>query len=1060
MRLVNGRCRSVGSAPVILVLAAAVDAAAAQSTAGSRFLHEPDVGPDAIVFVSGDDLWTVPLPGGRAVRLTSQPGRETNPRVSPDGARVAFSGEHHGNVDVYVVAASGKDTTRLTFHPADERVEGWSPDGSSVLFSSDRESDQLMHRLHTISARGGHPSVFAMHKAFRGAYSPDGRRLAYTPIRDAFLTWKRYRGGETTPIWLLDLADYSHVEIPHENASDTAPVWMGGTVYFLSDRGGVMSLFAYDVAAREVTELFSNGWTDIDSLAGGHGRLALSSGGYVYLYDVRARQARRVPIVVENDGAETAPAVRNVSKEIRSAVLSPDGAQVLIEARGDLLTMSATGGAARNVTGSSHVAERNAAWSPDRKRLAYFADEGGEYALHVRDAATGSGTKLGQGEAGLGYATAWAPDGTRVSYTDRFRRLWHVDVAGGAHRVVAGAQVDPDSRAAWSPDGRLLAYAHLQPTLLRTLMLFDARAGRAVEVTDGVGDVQSPTFARDGSALFFLGSTSAGKVKTGLDLSVLAHQDAVTWSVYEVRLGGDPVATTPERSRTGFERRVGKLQVPEGRYLQLEVAADGALLLVEGSSAQTFAGKPRLRRFDPATRKLEDLAEGVDRIEISADGKTVIYRRDKSWALQSVGAGPATGNARPLDVSRLEVRIDPRQEWRQMFVETWRNQRDFFYDESLHGVDWKAMRARYEPFLDDLRHRADLTFVLRQLVGELVNSHISVGGPPAEVERQPVGLLGADYDVSDGRYRVKRIVSGSYWGGESSPLAAPGVDVQEGDYILEVEGKELRLPTSIDAVLAGTAGRPVSLRIGPQANAARSRVITVVPIDSEAALRHRDWIERCRRKVDALSGGRIAYVYQPNTSEESLQEFDRYFFPQSDRAALIVDERYNRGGGDPDYQLDIMNRRQVHWYRERNAPPFKSPFSIVAGPKLMLVNAESRSGGDVYPYQFKIRGLGTTLGTRTWGGVQGGGAGVPLIDGGFARVPNLGTYAPDGAYILENTGFVPDLEVPLLPRDDAAGRDPQLQKAVELLLEELRRKPPAPLPTLEKVDRSVKPPSR
>jgi tricorn protease len=1046
--------RNSGFWMAALVLASAGLAPGAEGRAGasgSRFLHQPDVGRATIVFVSGDDLWTVPLAGGRAKRLTSEAGRESAPRFSPDGTQIAFSGEKDGNMDIYVVAAEGGRPTRLTFHPSSERVEGWSPDGRSIVFSSERGSAHFLPRLHTIPAAGGHPSTFTMHKGFRASYSPDGKRLAYTPIRDAFLTWKRNRGGQTTPIWIVDLADYSHTEIPHRNASDTSPVWLGGAVYFLSDRNDVMSLFAYDVGTRQVTELFRNGATDIDSLAGAHGRLVLSSGGYVHLYDIAARKARQVPITVEDDREETAPGMKNVSEEIRAVILSPDGSQAAIEAHGEVLTMPTAGGAVRNLTASPGVAERQAAWSPDGTRIAYFSDEGGEYALHVRDVAGGAAARVGQGQAGLGRETTWAPDGKRIAYVDRFQKLWYADVTGGRHTVVPDSQTaDPYS---WSPDGRFLAYAHLHPTRFRTLRLVDVGSGKVVTVTDGVGDAHRPAFARDGQSLFFLGSTNAGKTKTGLDLSVGAHENEVTWSVYALRMPGPPSASGP----AAFARKIEKLPVPEGRYVDLAVAADGALLLSEEASEDTFAGKPRLRRFDSAAKKLEDLAEGVRVFDLSADGKIALYRADKTWDVRPVGTKPAAGAARALDTARLEVRVEPRQEWRQMFVEGWRNQRDFFYDESLHGVDWPAIRQTYESYLSDLRYRSDLTFVLRQLVGELVNSHIGVEGPRPKVEKTPVGLLGADYEIVGDRYRVKRIVLGSYWNGEASPLAAPGVDVEEGDYILEVDGKELRHPTSIDSLLVGIVDRPVTLRVGREPRLEGSRPVTVVPIGNEGPLRHRDWIEGNRRKVDALSNGRIAYVYQPDTSGGSLREFDRYFFPQSDRAAVILDERFNRGGGDPDYQLDILDRQQVHWYRERNEPPFKSPFSIVAGPKVMLVNAEASSGGDVYPYQFKIRKLGTTVGTRTWGGVQGGGAGAPLMDGGFVRVPNLGTYAPDGSYILENVGFVPDVEVQIFPKDDAAGRDPQLEKAVEIVLEELRRNPPPSVPELQKVDRSLKP---
>jgi tricorn protease len=846
-------------------------------------------------------------------------------------------------------------------------------------------------------------------------------------MRDAFRTWKRYRGGETPPIWLVDLEDYSHVEIPHENASDTAPVWMGDEIYFLSDRGGVMSLFRYRLPAGEVTEVQRNGSTDIDSLAGGHGRLAYASGGYVFLYDVEKNAASRVAITVPEEEKELASGPKNVTKEVRAVVLSPDGMEVAVEAHGEILVGRVSEPSFRNVSRSPGSAERSPAWSPDGRSLAYFSDASGEYRLQA------GGAVVPLPDTGLGYQLRYSPDGTKLAFIDRFRRLQYVDLPTGSVRVVEGV-VDPGDAYAWSPDSRSIAYLDLRPTLFRNLVLHSVDSGDSLTLTDGIGDAGSPAFGPEGKHLFFLGSTSAGKVKTGLDLSVEAHRNDVTWSVYQV----SPPAGAIER-----------LPIPAALYVDLKVGADGALFLGEDPTSTTFAGKRRLRRFDPDDRELTTVLPEVDEFALSADGSRILHRSGDSWGV--VGAGT-------LDLSALEVQVDPAAEWRQMFREAWRAQRDFFYDENVHGVDWEAMRERYESYLPDLRHRSDLDYVLAHLVGELVNSHISIAGPPSigprDEDRPSVGLLGADYEVADGRYRVKRIVRGSYWDEVSSPLTAVGVE--EGDYILEVDGRELKARTSLYSLFAGTAGKPTTLRVNGSPRFEGSRVVTVTPLESEAALRRRSWIERNRKRVDELSKGRIAYVYQPDTSSDSLVEFDRYFFPQSNRQALILDERFNDGGGDPDYQLDVLDRQQVHWYRNRNEAPFKSPFHILSGPKVMLVNAEAGSGGDVYPYQFKIRGLGEVVGTRTWGGVQGGGAGPGLIDGGSARVPNLGTWSPDGEYILENEGFTPDIEVQVFPRDDFAGRDPQLERAVEMILDELVRRPPPPMPSLETVDRSRK----
>lgn len=1058
----------------VLSLSAFVAASAPPPKAETRYFHEPTVCRERIVFVHGTDLWTVPLAGGTATPLIATAGKRSKPACSPDGASIAFSSEADGNVDLYVVAAKGGVPRRLTWHPAEDRVQGWSADGARILFTSDQASEHFLPRLMTIPVAGGHPELLAMQKAFHGAFSPGGRQVAYTPIRDAFTLWKRYRGGQTTPIWLVDLQTYAHVEIPHQNASDTYPVWLGGSIYFLSDRNDVMSVYRYDVGRAAVEPVVDNGDTDIDSLSGGSGHLVYASAGYVYDYDLTAKRARRIDIVVSHGAGDTAAGPKQVSDVVRHVALSPDGERVALEARGEVLTIPRAGGAAANITRTSSSAERDPAWSPDGRSIAYFSDADGEYALYVRDT-TGQmpPTKLGVERPGLFYQPIWSPDGRSIAYIDKFRRLWWVDIATKRHTRVEGV-VNTEERYAWTPDSRELIFVNEKPTYMRELALYSLESGTVRSLTHPLGDACRPAFSHDGRYLFFLGSTNSGQVKSWGDLSVIPLESRVTWSVFAVILHArdpSPFALPPDSASpsavgaspdarpidwNGAERRIVRLPLAAARYTDLQAGADGSLFVRELASETTFAGPSKLRRFDWQTRKVVDFLDKVDDFMLSRDGKMVLYRSDKSWGVVPATGTPASG-AGALDLSNVQVDVDPRPEWRQMFADVWRNFRDFFYDDALHGIDWPAMRARYEPWVGEVWHRSDLDYVFRQLAGEIVNSHIGIRpAQESHPENVKVGLLGADFEVSEGRYRVARIVPSTPWDAATSPLAVPGVDVKEGEYLLGVNGHDLRPPTSLYEPFVGTAGKPVTLRVGPSPTTTGSRDVTVVPLDeSERQLRRAAWIERNRRRVEELSQGRIAYVYQPDTSAPSVEEFNRLFFPQSDRAAVIIDERFNRGGGDPDYQLDILDRQQVHWYATRDQLPVKSPFSIVAGPKVMLVNAEASSGGDVYPYQFTIRKLGKTVGTRTWGGANGGGGGVPLVDGGVVRVPDLGTYAPDGRYILENSGFTPDVEVQNFPRDDFEGRDPQLEKAVEILLAELQKHPPAGTPRLEKVNRAL-----
>jgi tricorn protease len=721
--------------------------------------------------------------------------------------------------------------------------------------------------------------------------------------------------------------------------------------------------------------------------------------------------------------------------------------------------------------------ERYPAWSPDGSSIAYFSDEGGEYALHIADASgSGSVTRLPPEEPGFFYDPVWAPDSQKVAYTDKRRSLWYVDISSKTHRKIGG-NIGPDDAYVWSPDSQWVAYASRPSTLMRRLKLYSLESGESYRITDPMGDANSPTFSRDGRYLYFLGSTSSGQLKTGLDLSVVALQDQVTWEVFSVVLQKGypspfapsmPTVTSTEESSPaatfridldGMDQRIVRLPVPPGRYANIQAASENALFFLEKLIEETPNGGFKLHRFDMKEKQSADFLDSVQDYKVSADGQWILYQTDKEWSIVPTTEKPDPASGR-LDRSGMRINVDPKAEWRQMFVEAWRKNRDFFYDEALHGIDWNAMRLRYEAYLPDLRHRSDLNWLIRKLLSELVNSHVFVsGGDIPKVQSVPVGLLGVDYEVVEGRYRIKTILATSSWDkdDERSPFSTPGLGVQEGDFILEVNGRELAYPTNIYSLFTDTAEKNVVLRVNSEPRMEGSREIIVVPLKNERALRRRAWIEHNRKVVDKLSQGAIAYVYQPDTGTDSIREFNRYFFPQSDRQAVIIDERFNDGGDDPDYQLDILDRQQLHWYVRRNTPPFTSPYSMISGPKVMIVNAEAGSGGDVYPYQFKLRGLGVTVGTRTWGGVMGGGGGPLLLDGGYVSAPNLGTYSAEGDYILENSGHRPDHEVAIYPQDDFRARDPQLEKAVEILLERLKVDPPKDIPDFKRVDRSLKP---
>ena len=1059
----------------------------------TRFLHWPDVSGDQIVFVYGSNLWRTTVEGGPAIRLTSQAGNETRPKFSPDGKWIAFTATIDGNDDIYVIPSEGGAARRITYHPEADSVLGWSADGTKILFASGRSHYALRPNLFTIDKDGGHPEMFPMRKGFEAAFSPDGRSLAYTPTRNAYLTWKRYRGGETPPIWIVNLRDYTHIEIPHENATDTFPVWLGERIYFLSDRDGVMSVYEYNAQSRQVRRVAENGITDIDHLRGGSGKLVYTSGGYLYLYDIARGASKRIRVDIESRQHQVRPERVNVSRLIMGADISPHGDKAAFEARGEIMTVDAEGGTVFNLTRSPGAREISPAWSQDGKHIAYLSDAGGEYALCIADAENGDVVKRIEFPKPDYYRQPlWSPDGTKIAYLDKMRHIGIVTVATGKH-VQIDAYVDYDDAVVWSPDSKWMAYGDRKPTNFRVLKLYSLDTGKSYNVTDGLGDIFNPAFSKDGDLLFFFGSTNVGPVRATGDLSALSFANEVTWEIYGVLLRTDmPVPLMPGSGEAtaaqkgiapqdlsfrvdldNIPSRIFRLPVAPGRYSNLKSAADGQVLFNEATSPNPFSDKKKLRRFDMKRGAIEDVLPDVGGTFLSADGVRILYSLNRKWGIVSTMESHQSG-AGMLDLSRLETILDPEAEWHQIFIEAWRNHRDYFYDKNMHGVDWNAIRQRYESYLPDIRYRSDLNFVLSHMLGEAVNSHTGVlggdipgmsgipeeaGGSP-DIKKIPGGLLGADYEVAHDRYRIKKILRTPIWDRdeEKSPLAQPGVNVQEGEYILAVNGQELKYPTSLYSMFINTAGSRVALRVNDRPQMEGSRTVTAVPLESERELRRRAWIEENRKRVDDLSGGKIAYVYQPDTGPLSVQEFVRYFFPQADREAIIIDERFNDGGADTDYQLDILDRQQVHWYVPRQAPPATSPFYMITGPKVMLVNAEAGSGGDVLPYQFTLRGLGTTVGTRTWGGIQGGAEGVPyqMIDGGIVTTPSLGTFSPEGKYILENTGFTPEHVVEDFPRDGYLGKDRQLEKAIELIMDQLRRNPPKGIPVMEKVDRSLK----
>ena len=1076
-------------------------------------LKQPTLSANHIAFLYAGDIWIANRDGSYPRRLTAQNGRKSYPMFSPDGKWIAFSGNYDGNMSIYAVPIEGGSPRRLTFHPDEDQMRGWTPDGTAILFSSTRESyTGRARRLFTVPLSGGMPAALPMGMAERGAYSPDGANLAYTPYYEAFWSWKRYRGGMTVPIWVLDLKTYDHVQIPHENASDTFPCWIGDWVYFLSDRHHTMNVYRWLMESQTVEQVTFHQDFDVRSLTAGAGWLAYEQAGRIHLYDPVSNQATTLSISIEPDLPSTRPQYKNVAYSIHSYDLSPTGQRAVFEARGHIFTVPAKKGDARDLTRTSGVAERYPSWSPDGQSIACFSDASGEYDLVISDQKGVKKTTIPLHTRSFFYKPLWAPDSKKIAFTDKALNLSYVVLETQSIVHVDTDLYDHPERSlnpSWSPDSAWIAYTRRLNNQIRAVFIYNLAEAQSYQVTDGMSDTTDACFSRDGKYLFFTASSDYGLNTGWLDMS--SYERPVTRSLYVAVLNKEdpsPIApesdeeTPPEEKAKdkdkgqdkdqekdkaegiekkedapsgegkpgegpspsegekkaepikvkidldGLGQRIQALAMPPRNYCCLQVAENKLFFLESLSNLPVEYQMPgyRLVSYDIKERKTETFLEDALGYAVSADGKKLLCRLAGGLRFSIL---PTDKKSDPfdgfLDLDGMEIAIDPRAEWKQIYLEAFRIHRDFFYDGEMHGLDLEATYQKYLPFLAHVGHRDDLNYLLSEFSGELVVGHAYVGSGdipgPANVQ---VGLLGADYEVTpEGYYRIQRILPGVNWHPElRSPLTEPGIHVHEGDYILAVNGQPLRYPTIIYSLFEKTAGRLTDLLVSPTLAEADAKVFSVRPIYSENALRHWNWVEANRKKVDELSHGRVAYVYMPDTAMNGYNNFNRYYFSQLDKEAVVLDERFNGGGSVADYVIDLLNRPILSYWATREGKPIATPNASIFGPKVMIINELAGSGGDAMPLFFRRRGLGKLVGKRTWGGLIGIYDYPVLVDGGVFTSPRIAIYSPQGQWEVENEGVPPDIEVEMTPKLTIEGHDPQLEKAVEVVMAELEANPP------------------
>jgi tricorn protease len=1039
----------------------------------------PDIQEEIVVFVYGEDIWSVPSRGGVATRLTIHDGAERYPKISPDGQTIAFTGEYDGNSDVYVMNLHGGEITRVTFHPGSDVVVGWHPVSNKILFRSTRRSFQRFSRLFLISPDGTGLEELILNEAAQGSFSPDGTKIAYNKLQRESRTWKRYQGGMAQEVYVYNFETNEDKRLTQFKGTDRIPMWIGNKIYFSSDRDGVLNIHAVDPDTGQIEQLTRHTDYDIRRPSKGRDKIVYELAGSLWLLDTRTKETKQIPVEIKTDAPEVRPYITSVDRTIQGFDISPSGKRALIVARGEVFTLPKKNGPTRNLTKNSGARDKDAAWSPDGKKIAYLSDESGEYEIYIVDSiGRTEPVRLTQHTDGYRHTLRWSPDSQKIAFADQTLRCYILDVSTKAITEVEKAHFEnvdvsldlkPIYDFTWSPDSRFLAYSKMDADLVFKIYIYSLETGETNCVSSGLFNDFEPVFSKDGEHLFFVSNRRFNPMFCDFEWEMVYKKAAGIYCLTLKKDGmpllhyqSDEEETGEESAKdekegdvrvqidfAGLPDRIEALPFPPGNYRSLSVNDSHLFFLnADEGDYNRFEFRPKgpriLSAFSYDKRETAEVIGGISGYRLSADGSHVIYQKGGELGIIPASAVNSQGNS--ISLTDLKMRIEPLAEWTQIFNEAWRLERDFYYEPGMHGIDWPAMKKKYGKLLAYASCRQDIRYLVGELIGELNTSHTYVygGDRKRQAERVNVGLLGADYDIDAAcnLYVFKKIYRVPDWSRETvPPLAGPGVDVHVGDYLLQVNGVDVTTEANIYSYFLDTAGEHLTLLVNSKPTKTGAKEIVVRTVSGELGLRYLDWVEHNRRVAEEASDGQIGYIHMPDTYMNSALEFPKYFYAQMRKKGLIIDGRFNGGGLDPDIFLRRLDKPVHAYWTRRNSHDQTIPDFATRAHMVCLTNRQAGSGGDMLPMEFRLRGMGPIIGTRTWGGLVGVSASIPLIDGGVLTAPDYRIYDREGNWLIENVGVEPDVTVDLHPAEVARGHDAQLMKGIEILLQKIKEDP-------------------